>query len=351
MLGIDARAARITWTVVATLVVLWIVYQVREAIFLFIAALLFAYLLWPLVDFLDRRLPGRSRTPALVLVYSLLVLALIIFGFEVASRVIRDANALAARIPAFLNSLNKEGGHGENGNNLAAWAGSLAGRYLKNLADVLPKAGLKLLFLAKDLIFFVLVPVLAFFFLKEGRAIRTPVVRLLGSGNPTRQEMLESLARDLDLMLGRYMRALVTLAAIAFCCYGAFLGLMKVHYAILLAAVGGPLEFIPVIGPIVSFVLIVLAAALTSPHKIIWTLVFLVIFRISQDYAVSPKIMSRQIKLHPLLVILGVLAGAEIAGVAGAFLSVPVMATLRVVYIHLMSRRIQVPDSVELFKP
>lgn len=351
MLGIDARAARITWTVVVTLILLWVVYQIRETIFLFIAALLFAYLLWPLVDYLDRRLPGRSRAPALILVYSLLVLALIILGIEVVSRVVRDANVLAARIPAFLDSLKKAGSHTEHGRDLAAWAGSLAASYLKSIAGALPKAGLKILFLARDLIFFVLVPVLAFFFLKEGRAIRTPVVRLLGSGNPARQELLESVAGDLDLLLGRYMRALVTLAAIAFCCYGIFLALMKIHYAILLAAVGGPLEFIPMIGPFVAFILILLAAGLTAPYKLIWTFLFLIVFRLSQDYFVSPKIMSKQIKLHPLLVILGVLAGGEIAGVAGAFLSVPIMATLRVIYIHLMGRRIQAPDSVELFKP
>ncbi|MGH9352737.1 MAG: AI-2E family transporter [Terriglobia bacterium] len=356
MLGIDPRAARTTWTVVATLILLWIIYQVRQTIFLFVVALLFAYLLWPLVDYLDKRLPGRSRTPALVIVYSLLIAALIILGIEVGSRVVHEANTLAVKIPDFLAALRKPATSGalsksSPGRNLAAWAGSLAANYAKNIATLLPKAGLKVLSFAKDLIFFILVPVLAFFFLKEGRAMRQPVLSLLGSGHPARQELLESLARDLDVLLGRYMRALVTLAAIAFCAYGLFLALMKVHYAILLAAVAGPLEFIPVVGPFVAFVIIMLAAALTAPHRLIWVFLFMVIFRLFEDYFISPRIMSKQVKLHPLLVILGVLAGGEIAGVAGAFLSVPVMATLRVVYRHLMRRQIQIPDSSSIFKP
>ncbi|MGH9401359.1 MAG: AI-2E family transporter [Terriglobia bacterium] len=355
MLGIDSRAARTTWTVVATLIFLWIIYQVRETIFLFVVALLFAYLLWPLVDYLDKRLPGRSRAPALVIVYSLLIVALVVLGIEIGSRVVHEANTLATKIPEFLAAARKPTSYGSlsnssSGRNLAAWAASLAAGYAKNIAALLPQAGLKLLFLAKDLIFVILVPVLAFFFLKEGRAIRQPVLRLLGSGHPARQELLESVARDLDVLLGQYMRALVTLAVIAFCAYGVFLALMKVHYAILLAAVAGPLEFIPVIGPFVAFVVIMLAAGLTAPHRLIWVLLFMIVFRLFQDYFISPRVMSKQMKLHPLLIILGVLAGGQIAGVAGAFLSVLVMATLRVVYLHLIRRRIQAPDSSGAFK-
>lgn len=356
MLGIDSRAARVTWTVVATLIFLWIVYQIRQAIFLFVVALLFAYLLWPLVDYLDKRLPGRSRTPALAIVYSLLIAALIIVGIEIGSRVGHEANTLAQKIPAFLAELRKPSANGplstsSAGRSLMAWAGPLAASYAKNIAALLPRAGLKLLSLAKDLIFVILVPILAFFFLKEGRAMRTPVFSLLSSGRPSRKDLLESVAQDLDVLLGRYMRALVTLAAIAFCAYGLFLALMKVHYAILLAAVGGPLEFIPVVGPFVAFFIILVAAGLTAPQRLIWVFLFLIVFRGFQDYIISPRIMSKQVKLHPLLVILGVLAGGEIAGVAGAFLSVPVMAALRVVYMHLMRRQIQIPDSSEIFRP
>lgn len=352
MLGIDPRAARITWTVIATLIFLWIIYQIRQTIFLFVVALLFAYLLWPLVDYLDKRLPGRSRTPALAIVYTLLIAALIIVGIEVGSRVGHEANVLAGKIPAFVAELRKPsaGGHlvqSSAGRNLIEWAGPLAASYAKNIAAQLPRAGLKLLSIAKDLIFVVLVPILAFFFLKEGRAMRTPVFSLLGSGRPGRRELLESVAQDLDALLGRYMRALVTLAAIAFCLYGIVLALMKVHYAILLAAAAGPLEFIPVFGPFAAFIIIMVATGLTAPHRLIWVLLFLIVFRGFQDYIVAPRIMSKQVKLHPLLVILGVLAGGEIAGVAGAFLSVPVMAALRVVYLNLMKRQIQMPDSAK----
>jgi hypothetical protein len=69
MLGLDPRAARYTWTVVSILLSLVLIYLIRETLFIFVVALLFAYLLWPLVKFLDQRAPGRSKVWALALVY------------------------------------------------------------------------------------------------------------------------------------------------------------------------------------------------------------------------------------------------------------------------------------------
>jgi predicted PurR-regulated permease PerM len=61
-------------------------------------------------------------------------------------------------------------------------------------------------------------------------------------------------------------------------------------------------------------------------------LLFLGVWRLIQDYAVSPRIMGKSMELHPLAAIFGVLAGAEIAGVLGVYLSIPVMASLRIVW-------------------
>jgi predicted PurR-regulated permease PerM len=70
-------------------------------------ALLFAYLLWPLVDYLDQRLPGRSRVPALAIVYLALVGLLTVAGIEIGSRVVLQANALATRVPELLSNLEQ----------------------------------------------------------------------------------------------------------------------------------------------------------------------------------------------------------------------------------------------------
>ena len=61
-------------------------------------------------------------------------------------------------------------------------------------------------------------------------------------------------------------------------------------------------------------------------------LIFLIAWRLIQDYVSSPRIMGDSMELHPLAAIFGVMAGGEIAGILGIYLSIPVMASLRIVF-------------------
>jgi predicted PurR-regulated permease PerM len=79
--------------------------------------------------------------------------------------------------------------------------------------------------------------------------------------------------------------------------------------------------------------MIILVGALLAGYQYWgWVLLFLIGWRLVQDYVVSPRIMGRSMELHPLAAIFGVLAGGEIAGVLGVYLSIPVMASLRIVW-------------------
>lgn len=88
---------------------LGLVYLIRETLFIFAVPLLFAYLLRPLVNYLDQRLPGVSRVPALAIVYLCLVGLLFVIGIEIGSRVVLEANALATRVPELLSKLEEPG--------------------------------------------------------------------------------------------------------------------------------------------------------------------------------------------------------------------------------------------------
>jgi predicted PurR-regulated permease PerM len=92
------------------------------------------------------------------------------------------------------------------------------------------------------------------------------------------------------------------------------------------------------VGPLAGAVIVLLVAGLSGFHHLLGIFAFLVAFRFFQDYVVSPHLLSAGMKLHPLLVIFGVLAGGSIAGIAGSFLSVPVLATLRIVYRQLLPK-------------
>jgi predicted PurR-regulated permease PerM len=89
---------------------------------------------------------------------------------------------------------------------------------------------------------------------------------------------------------------------------------------------------------VVGGVTITLIAGITTGHWIT-VVIFLIAFRMLQDYILSPHLMERGVSLHPLLVLFGVFAGAEIAGIAGTFLSVPVLAAVRIVYVRFRKTR------------
>jgi len=341
VLGIDRQAARYTWTAALVLILLWLVYEVRSTVFVFILAILFAYLLSPLVNFLNRVLPSRTRTPGLALAYVIFVAAVVFIGIKIGSTVAEQAKAfekdLPNRIAAFeqpnpklpdaINTLKKQA------------LDKLREGIVTGGGDVfstMAQAGVKFLSVASDLIFVVVIPILSFFFLKEGETIREHVLEMIGEG--PKRELLDEVMADVHLLLLHYMRALVVLSVAAFTAYSIFFSIMGVPYSVLLAALAGVFEFIPMVGPLASSVMIVLVSAISGSHALA-VLFFLLTYRVFQDYILSPHLMGQGVEVHPLLVLFGVFAGAEVAGIPGTFLSVPILALVRILYRRIRKSR------------
>jgi predicted PurR-regulated permease PerM len=216
-------------------------------------------------------------------------------------------------------------------------AKSRISRQLGEFSAALPRFSLGVLAASANLIYLVVIPVLSFFMLKDGERIRDGFLGMFvaGASRSNVQRTLE----EVDVMLLQYMRALLILCCTAFAVFGIGLTLMGVHYALLLASFAFFCEFVPLVGPIAETLLILTVSVLTGyPH--IWGLTAgLGVFRLVQDYGIWPRVMSRGVELHPLLVIFGVFAGGEIGGAAGVFLAVPVLALARIVLIPARVRQ------------
>jgi predicted PurR-regulated permease PerM len=342
MLGIDRDAARYTWTAAAVVLLLCLVYLVRSTLFIFTLALLFAYLLSPLVNLLDRLLPAsRTRTPALALAYVIFVGVAVVVVAQIGSRVVEQAKSLAEGFPQMAQSWEQPSPQASEAvNSLKAQVvlriRTQVAERSSDLISALPKAGLKFLTVASDLIFIVIIPILAFFFLKDGDQMREHILSLVEAG--PRRALLDDVLADANVLLAHYMRALVLLSLSAFTAYAIFFTIIGVPYGILLAALACLLEFIPMVGPLAASVIILALAGLTG-GPILAVLIFLAAYRVFQDYVVSPHLMGRGVELHPLLVLFGVFAGAELAGIAGTFLSVPVLALARILYVRMRKMR------------
>ena len=105
--------------------------------------------------------------------------------------------------------------------------------------------------------------------------------------------------------------------------YALFLASIGVPYALLLAAVAALLEFIPVFGPLLSALIVIIVAVVAEYQHLLWILLFIVGYRFFQDYLLGPRLMGAGVRVQPIVVLFGLLAGAGVAGVPGIFLSVP----------------------------
>ena len=338
----DSRTARATWTILAILGVVSLAYAVRAVLLLIALSLFFAYLLFPLVR-LAQRWMIRRRSLAIAVVYLALAAALIGTGVAVGPRLSSEAQSLAQQLPEMSKQL-QSGQLVERVLHRRGWEWReiaeierLARTHMGEIIGYAQQATAALLKWLAGAWVIVLIPVMAFFILRDAEQFTsTTISRLRHRGH---RGLGWGIAEDLHLLLGRYVRAQVLLALITFGVWAAVFLVAGVPYGLLLAAIGGALEFIPVIGPLTAGV-VAIGVSLFGGYAHPWLLAaFVLLWRGIQDYACAPLIMGRGIEIHPALVIVGVLAGGEIGGVAGMFLSVPIIAAARIVW-----RRLQAPS-------
>jgi predicted PurR-regulated permease PerM len=336
MLGFDMKTARYTWTAALVLLLIYLVYLVRQTLFVFTIALMFAYLLYPLFDWIDRRTGSRARMQALAITYILVIAAIAGFGFFIGSHLSGEAAQLAAQIrePDFEQKVRSwQVFHIPVGQQIFT-------QYQENVGAI-PSIIFKVMAAFSNVVYIVVIPILSFFILKDGRQIRDSLLELTGN---SREAALDTLNDAHTLML-QYMRALLSLCLATLIVFSIALQTMGVPYAILLASIAFPLEFIPLVGPLGAAAVITAVTLFTGGH-VVGVVIFLVVYRMFQDYVLSPHLMSKGVELHPVMVMFGVFAGGEIGGVQGIFLSVPVLALVRLLYYSLRKRHVIAPRQV-----
>ncbi len=334
MLLADSRTARALVTVLLFALALGFLYVARATLIAFLFAIFFAYLLSPLVNRLESVLRGRVR--AIAVIYGLLLVLVVLFFVVVGPKVTREGARLGQALPGLLSQLSsgqiaKQLGeeHGWN-KKTTELAQSFLVSHSDDITEVAQRIGLRVADVAKQAWLFFVVPLLSIFFLKDGRSFSDFLLTTVQS-RPQR-EFLENVLNDLNQMLAHFIRAQLTLAALTLVVYSVFLGSMRVPYALVLGTIGGVLEFIPVVGPLAAALIILTVALLMSYKHWLILIIFLGVWRLLQDYVSSPRIMGESMELHPLAAIFGVMAGGEVAGILGVYLSIPVMASLRIVF-------------------
>ena len=183
----------------------------------------------------------------------------------------------------------------------------------------------------------ILIPILSFFLLKDAVHFEQNLVALLP--NERLQKRAHWLLMDVSRTLAAYIRAQITACLVVGSVMMVGLWVIGAPYSVVLGAIGGLLEFIPLVGPLISAI-VVFGLTLTVSFKTALLVgLFLAVLRVVQDYYIYPKIVGRGIKMHPLVVVMAILAGAEIGGLIGIFLSIPVVGLGIVFYNHYLAFR------------
>lgn len=331
---IDSRTSRIIFTILLFALGLGFLYAARQSLILFLFAIFFAYLINPAVERLQKLVRGRGR--AIALIYLLLLAGLALLVFFVGPQVTRQAARLGAAWP----ELTKKVSSGQIAVDIGqqrGWSTATQSRiqealktHSEDLVVLTQRIGVRVAESAKNVWVLFLVPILAVFFLRDAGTFNEVVVSLVPSR--AQREFLQDVLRDLNQMLAQFIRAQLTLAGLSLLAYTSVLGILRVPYAMVLGTAGGVLEFVPIVGPLVAGTAMMLVAVLVGYSYWPLLLLFLVVWRLALDYVIAPRVMGGSVQLHPLAALFGVLAGGEIAGILGVYLSIPVMASLRIVW-------------------
>ena len=345
MFGLNFNVARATWTVLFICGLVALVWLLRDVLFLLTVALFFSYMMAPVVGLVERRLPKsmeKARKLALLLVYVAL-LAIMVTGVSwVVGQALEQGLGLTKKIPELAKNQQEmllrfplPGWLEPARASLLEWAQHLLEGGFEQFLPFLKTISGQLLSGLGSVVPFLLVPVFAFFFLKDSHVISGAI---LGRFPVVGRAFVATIFYDLHGLISRYIRSVVLLSLATFVSYELFFFTTGVPYSILLSTMAAVLEFVPVVGPLSAGITAVLVAGLSGYEHVGWLFAFLVIYRLFLDYVLQPWLMSEGIELHPLLVLVGILAGEQLAGIAGMFLSIPTVAALRIVYLRLEER-------------
>jgi predicted PurR-regulated permease PerM len=168
----------------------------------------------------------------------------------------------------------------------------------------------------------------SYFLLLENDSIKR---EFLNQFPKSRRSQVERVIERVELKLGGWLRGQLMLSfMVGFASYMAY-RIIGLPFALSLAFLAGVLEIIPSLGPLLAIIPALLLALTISPLTFVYTLIAYVIIQAAESYLLVPKIMQHAVGMHPVMVVVAVVAGSSLFGVMGALLAVPLVATVMAV--------------------
>jgi predicted PurR-regulated permease PerM len=323
---------------VAAFITLKILWLSRHILSWIAIALFFALALNPAVDRLERRLGRRGAAAGVVFLATLVAIGLI--GWLFIPTLVDQVNNFAHKVPDYIDDVTKGRGR----------LGFLETKY--HLVDKARKAlhegGASKLFglsgtalaLARGIVNAVLAIVtisfMTFFMLLEGPSW---VDRFFSLLSPSSRKRWQAVAHDIYRTVGGYVTGNLLISLIAGTLTAIVLTIMGVPYAIALGLIVGILDLIPLAGATIAAIIVGAVAFLHSIPAGIVVVAFFIVYQQVENHVLQPIVYGRTVQLSPLVVLISVLIGAELAGVLGALGAIPVAGALQVILVDWLRHR------------
>jgi predicted PurR-regulated permease PerM len=330
---------RVLLIVIAVAVTLEVIWIARHIIAWVVISLFLALALNPLVGWIERR-TRLARAPAIGIAYLIVIIAIIAVGATFLPKLIDEVNGFVQATPSYVDDLT----HGRGR------LGFLETKYhvVEKVREQVKNGGAtKLLGLSgaalsvtKSVITIIAATVtiifLTFFMLLEGGAWLERFFSLFPERS---QKRWRAVGHDVYRTVGGYVSGNLLISVIAGVSVTIVLLIMGVPYAVALGLLVAVLDLIPLAGATVAGVIVVLVAFLHSVPAGIVLLVFIIAYQQLENHFLQPVIYGRTVELSPLVVLISVLVGAELAGILGALAAIPVAGSIQVIVRDQLAHR------------
>jgi predicted PurR-regulated permease PerM len=329
---------------------LWALARAAGSVLLIlVAASTVALILNPLVKMIEHR--GVRRGLSILAVYLCGFAVLGGVGVLLTNTISNQVSNLQKNVPQLVNQANHDLA------NLQTWLNNQGIRVhiqqqgqtaLQTLQKTILKRSSAIVSFSRDLLTqivtisfdLVLVLVLSIYLLVYGREIGNLVRRLMPPGDGTPEDDFQLLVQQAvfgyvrgQLLFSLIMGSSATLALWIFGVVGIFPD--GQHYGLFFGIFYGLMEFIPYIGPIIGPLPAVLVALFNDPISALWVVLLFVALQQLEGHIVAPQVFRISLRINPILIILGLLIGYQLYGIAGSLVALPVAAVIRQTAIYL----------------
>lgn len=303
-----------------------------------IISLVVAYLINPLVKKLEKK--GIKRAYAILLVYLVAILILTLVFTLLIPKLSEQIKTFAYTLPTFFRNLtdkvynfvNENFSGNSTLNRIAKEAENTLNSNIKVLQESLMNSigniGERVTSIAGLIMRIVLIPVFSFYFIMDKERYIKKVKKIMPIKN---REKTLALLTEIDNTNSQFVRGRLLMALAVGVLTSILLFIVGVDFALVVGIITCIADIIPYIGPALGFIPAVLIAFIDSPIKALIVGIAFVLIQWIENNVLAPKILGTTIGLNPLIVLLCLIIGAGMFGVAGMIFAVPVVATIKVV--------------------